>query len=150
MRPPLQRTKRCSIARSKQISPRRSKRPPGFTASTEHMAEQTEAAVLSETSGAVAWITLNRPHAMNAINEEVRMQLPAALRAADADSGVRVIVIKGAGERAFCAGADIKGFTEAPTPARYRANRLQGAWVDAIDETKKPVIASIHGFCLGG
>src|SRR5436305_14307094 len=87
---------------------------------------------------------------MNAINEEVRTQLPAALRAADADSGVRVIVIKGAGERAFCAGADIKGFTEAPTPAKYRANRLQGAWVDAIDETKKPVIASIHGFCLGG
>jgi len=114
------------------------------------VADEAEAAVLSETSASVAWITLNRPHAMNAINDDVRSQLPAALRAADADAEVRVIVIKGAGERAFCAGADIKGFTEAPTPAKYRANRLQGAWVDAIDETKKPLIASIHGFCLGG
>jgi enoyl-CoA hydratase/carnithine racemase len=114
------------------------------------MTEAEQPAVLSERSGAIAWITLNRPQAMNSINDEVRTQLPAALRAADADAEVRVIVIKGAGERAFCAGADIKGFTEAPTPARYRANRLQGAWVDVLDETKKPLIASIHGFCLGG
>lgn len=114
------------------------------------MAEQTAPAVLSERSDAVAWITLNRPQAMNSINDEVRTQLPAALRAADADPAVRVIVIKGAGERAFCAGADIKGFTEAPTPAMYRATRLQGAWIDVLDETKKPVIASIHGYCLGG
>ena len=114
------------------------------------MAEQAEPAVLSERSGAVAWITLNRPYAMNAINDEVRTQLPAALRAADADAAVRVIVIKGAGERAFCAGADIKGFAEPPTPAAYRAARLQGHWIDVLEETKKPVIASIHGYCLGG
>ena len=114
------------------------------------MAAQTEAAVLTTRSGAVAWLTLNRPQAMNSINEEVRTQLPAALRAADADPAVRVIVIKGAGERAFCAGADIKGFTEAPTPAKFRQARLQGHWIDAFDATKKPLIASIHGYCLGG
>src|SRR6185436_8306520 len=114
------------------------------------MAVQAEPAVLSERNGAVAWITLNRPQAMNSINEEVRTQLPAALRAADADPVVRVIVVNGAGERAFCAGADIKGFIEAPTPAKFRQARLQGHWIDAFDATKKPLIASIHGYCLGG
>ena len=114
------------------------------------MSDPTAAAVLTERNGAVAWITLNRPQAMNSINDEVRTQLPAALRAADTDPAVRVIVVKGAGERAFCAGADIKGFTEAPTPAKFRQSRLQGHWIDTFDATKKPVIASIHGYCLGG
>ncbi|MFH1603715.1 MAG: enoyl-CoA hydratase-related protein, partial [Pseudomonadota bacterium] len=73
-------------------------------------------AVLSETRAAVAWITLNRPDAMNAINEDIREQLPAALLAADADPAVRVIVVRGAGPRAFCAGADIKGFVAVESP----------------------------------
>lgn len=114
------------------------------------MTDEAQPAVLSERDGAVAWITLNRPQAMNSINDELRTQLGAALRAADADSEARVIVIRGAGERAFCAGADIKGFAEPPTPAQYRSARLQGHWIDVLEETKKPVIASIHGYCLGG
>lgn len=114
------------------------------------MSDNAQAAVLSERSGAVAYITLNRPQAMNAINDDLRAQLAAALRAADADAGVRVMVIRGAGDRAFCAGADIKGFAEPPSPAQYRAQRLQGHWIDVLEETKKPVIASIHGYCLGG
>src|SRR5258705_2125118 len=146
----MPRTKRCSTARSRPISPHRSQPPPNFTDISTDMSDPTAAAVLTERNGAVAWITLNRPQAMNSINDEVRTQLPAALRAADADSAVRVIVVKGAGERAFCAGADIKGFTEAPTPAKFRQSRLQGHWIDTFDATKKPVIASIHGYCLGG
>jgi enoyl-CoA hydratase/carnithine racemase len=114
------------------------------------MADATEPAVLVEHNAAVAWITLNRPQAMNAINEDLRAQLPAALRAADADPAVRVIVIRGAGERAFCAGADIKEFADAPSPAQFRIARRLGHWVDAFDAAKKPVIASIHGYCLGG
>lgn len=114
------------------------------------MPDPTEPVVLTKRENAVAWLTLNRPQAMNSINDEVRAQLPAALRAADADPAVRVIVIQGAGERAFCAGADIKGFTEAPTPAKFRQARLQGHWIDAFEATKKPLIASIHGYCLGG
>ncbi len=112
--------------------------------------EASTQAVLAAHEGAIAWITLNRPQAMNAINDEIRTGLTAALRAADADTAVRVIVIRGEGERAFCAGADIKGFTEAPTPAKFRQARLQGHWIDAFDATKKPLIASIHGYCLGG
>lgn len=114
------------------------------------MADHSEPAVILETRDAVAWVTLNRPQAMNAINDDLRAQLPAALRTADADPAVRVIVISGAGERAFCAGADIKGFTEAPSPAQYRQQRLQGHWTEAFDNAKKPVIAAIHGYCLGG
>lgn len=114
------------------------------------MPDHTEPAVLVAHQGAVAWIMLNRPQAMNSINDDVRRQLPVAIRAADADPSVRVLVIHGAGERAFCAGADIKGFTEAPTPAKFRQSRLQGHWIEAFDAAKKPVIAAIHGYCLGG
>lgn len=114
------------------------------------MTDEAQAAVLSARSGAVAYITLNRPQAMNAINDDLRAQLSTALREADSDPEVRVIVIRGAGDRAFCAGADIKGFAEPPSPAQYRAARLQAHWIDVLEEMKKPVIASIHGFCLGG
>ena len=114
------------------------------------MTDKPASAVLTERNGPVAWIMLNRPQAMNAINDEMRAQLPGALRAADADPDVRVIVIHGAGERAFCAGADVKGFATAPSPAAFRQARLRGHWVDAFDGAKKPLIAAIHGYCLGG
>ena len=51
----------------------------------------------------LAWVTLNRPDALNAINNEVRDSLPQCIRGADADEAVRVIVVRGAGQRAFCA-----------------------------------------------
>jgi enoyl-CoA hydratase/carnithine racemase len=106
--------------------------------------------VLLEIADAVAWITLNRPEAMNALNTATRDALPKAIRAADADPAVRVIVLRGAGERAFCAGADIKEFVEVPSPAEYRQSRVHDSWIRAFDEARKPVVASIHGICLGG
>jgi enoyl-CoA hydratase/carnithine racemase len=108
------------------------------------------AAVLMEKAGAVAWITLNRPDAMNAINNEVREDLPRLVREADADPEVRVIVVRGAGPRAFCAGADIKEFAPVASPAVYRQARVNDNWIRPFDEARKPIIASIHGFCLGG
>ena len=107
-------------------------------------------AVLSERKNAVAWITLNRPEAINAINDEVRDTLPRVIREADVDSEVRVIVLRGAGERGFCVGADVKGFADPKSPAEYRAQRAQGYWIDAFEQARKPLIASIHGYCLGG
>jgi len=107
-------------------------------------------AVLTERKGAVAWIVLNRPAAINAINDDIRRELPAALRAADADPEVRVIVISGAGERGFCAGADVKGFGAVESLAEFRQARAHGHWIDAFEQMKKPVIAAIHGYCLGG
>ena len=107
-------------------------------------------AVLLETRAAVAWITLNRPDAMNAIDEQMREQLPVALRTADADPDVRVLVLQGAGPRAFCAGADIKGFAPVSSPPALRQSRVHGHWRRAFDAVRKPIIASIHGYCLGG
>jgi enoyl-CoA hydratase/carnithine racemase len=106
--------------------------------------------VLLEIVDRVAWITLNRPEAMNALSVAVREALPRAIRTAEADPAVRVLVLRGAGERAFCAGADIKEFVEVPAPTEYRQSRVHDSWIAAFDETRKPIIASIHGVCLGG
>lgn len=107
-------------------------------------------AVLTGRQGAVAWITLNRPDSLNAINEDVRDQLPRAIRAADEDAEVRAIVVAGAGPRAFCVGADIKAFAEPASPADYRQSRTRAHWITAFDCARKPVIAAIQGHCLGG
>ena len=108
------------------------------------------ATVLLEIRDRIGWITLNRPEAMNALSTRVREELPAALRAAAADPEVRVLVLRGAGERAFCAGADIKEFVEVPSPTDYRQSRVHESWIAAFDAVRKPLLASIHGHCLGG
>jgi enoyl-CoA hydratase/carnithine racemase len=107
-------------------------------------------AVLTTIDDGVAWITLNRPDSLNAIDDAVRHALPRAVDAADADPAVSVIVIRGAGPRAFCVGADIKEFATVNSPAVYRQERIHHHWVSAFDRAIKPVIASIHGHCLGG
>jgi enoyl-CoA hydratase/carnithine racemase len=106
--------------------------------------------VLLEVADRIAWITLNRPDAMNALNTAVREALPRAIRTAEADPEVRVLVLRGAGERAFCAGADIKEFVAVDSPPQLRQSRVHESWIRAFDEARKPVIASIHGVCLGG
>ena len=106
--------------------------------------------VLTETRDQVAWITLNRPEAMNALSVQLRAELAAAMRAAEADAEVRVVVLRGVGDRAFCAGADIKEFVEVPSPPAYRQARVPESWITPFDLTRKPIIASIHGYCLGG
>ena len=117
---------------------------------TSALPDTSTAAVTLEVRVGVAWITLNRPNALNTINDDVRRQLPAAIRAADADPEVRVIVLRGAGERAFCAGADINGFGKVESPTQYRQSRVHDHWGAAFEQARKPIIASIHGHCLGG
>lgn len=107
-------------------------------------------AVTLEVRNMVAWITLNRPDALNTINDEVRRQLPGAILAADADADVRVMVLRGAGERAFCAGADITGFGKVEAVVPYRQARVHDHWIGAFERARKPIIASIQGHCLGG
>ena len=97
----------------------------------------------------VASITLNRPESINAINDAMRSEVPAALRALDADPGVRVILLRGAGPRGFCAGADLK--EERPAgPTSTAARRPATMWIESFDQVRKPVIAAIHGYCMGG
>ena len=105
--------------------------------------------IIFEKKDSLAWITLNRPEVRNAQNDALRAEVIAALEDCRDDDGVRVIVITGAGEKAFSAGADISEF-----PKRFPADVLQGKGtkrtVDLIREIPKPVIAMVNGMALGG
>jgi enoyl-CoA hydratase len=98
----------------------------------------------------VGWLTLNRPAAINAVNDPIRVGVPRALDALDHNPDVRVIVIRGAGERGFCVGADIKEFRDPESPSETRARVAEPGWIESLDRVRKPTIASIHGYCLGG
>ncbi len=94
----------------------------------------------------LAWITLNRPHRLNAINSEMREELPQALAELAKDARVRAIVIRGAGGKAFSAGADISEFAGGKP---YIFAEL-GEFFAAPQQSSKPVIAAIDGYALGG
>jgi enoyl-CoA hydratase len=106
--------------------------------------------VLMEKRGKIALISFNRPQLMNALNKRVNSRLIEILDAADRDTEVGVVVITGAGDKAFVAGGDIKEMQELdPLGARRYALVAKDA-VDKIYHFSKPVIAAINGFCLGG
>lgn len=106
--------------------------------------------ILVDQDGPVALVTLNRPQKHNAINTPMLRELTAALRAIDANPDLRVCVMRGAGERAFCAGADLNELV-GNGPFEQRAqNRL---WIDlfhTIESIGKPVIAAVHGYAAAG
>ncbi|MBW3569770.1 MAG: enoyl-CoA hydratase/isomerase family protein [Gemmatimonadetes bacterium] len=102
-----------------------------------------------EQDGAVAVLTIDRPEKRNALSGQVRAELVAALDALRDDGTVRVLVITGAGDRAFVAGADIGEFAER-TPLEQRAAMTGRRVFDEVAAYPKPVIAMINGFCLGG
>jgi enoyl-CoA hydratase/carnithine racemase len=103
-------------------------------------------------TGHIATVTFNNPGKLNAMSADMRGALPGLLRALNADADVRVIVVTGAGDRAFASGADISEFGEQRTTAAARANydRDAAAANDAWASLGKPVIAMIRGYCLGG
>lgn len=105
--------------------------------------------ILSEKEGRVAILTVNRPDKLNALNEQVRVDLLAALDAIAADDSVGVVVITGAGEKSFIAGADIGEFA-GRTPFDQREAMRSPRIFDVMASFPKPVIAMINGFCLGG
>jgi enoyl-CoA hydratase len=100
--------------------------------------------------GAVLTLTINRPKVMNALNAETLSALDAAIASAAADDDVRAIVLTGAGDRAFVAGADINELAvQTPVGGREHARRGQTIF-DRIEQLGKPVIAAVNGFALGG
>lgn len=113
-------------------------------------AASAEPAVRVERADGIGWIVLNRPGQINAINDAIRTGVPAALSELDADQSVRVIVIRGEGTRGFCAGADIKEKRVAETSLQVRRRMERVRWIEALDKIEKPIIAAIHGFCMGG
>jgi enoyl-CoA hydratase len=110
----------------------------------------TTETVRFDLDGMVGVVTLNRPESMNAINLEMRRVLANTIKAAESDDAVRAIVIRGAGDRAFCAGADIKEFRAADSLNAAREAREPPGWNDLIAACRKPTIAAIQGVCLGG
>lgn len=105
--------------------------------------------VLVERQDRVAILTINRPDKMNALSEAVRGDLLEALAAIESDAAVGVVVLTGAGEKAFIAGADIGEFA-GRTPFDQRWAMRSPRIFDVMATFPKPVIAMINGYCLGG
>ena len=105
---------------------------------------------LQSTDG-VAAITIDNPARMNALTAAMWGALPSLIARAEADPAVRVILLRGAGTRAFSAGADISEFDTARAgQAVHTYDKLNHAAFDCLTTCRKPTIAMIHGFCLGG
>lgn len=103
-----------------------------------------------EKENKVLWITLNRPHRMNAFDLEMLNELSTVIEEAEVDEDIRCVIVKGAGDRAFSSGADFTMFADL-TPAKTldtleKGQRLMGK----IESSSKPYIAAIRGYCLGG
>lgn len=105
--------------------------------------------VLIEKRDHIAVLTINRPDKLNALNSKVHLEGVEIFDALKGDPGVRVVVIKGAGEKSFVAGADISEFAGA-SPVEQRDVMNSRSLFTVIDTFPKPVIAMINGFCLGG
>jgi len=102
--------------------------------------------------GPIAWVTVNRPHAHNALNLDVWRGLAAAIGELGDDPATRVVILRGAGERAFISGADIREFDRVrgdADAARVYDDLSEATW-RALEEAPKPVIAMINGLCYGG
>ncbi|WP_108507685.1 enoyl-CoA hydratase [Polynucleobacter acidiphobus] len=104
--------------------------------------------ILTQTEGKVALITLNRPQVLNALNDELMDELGDALLRFDANDAIACIVITGS-EKAFAAGADISKMAQYDFQDTYRNNFITRNW-ETICKVRKPVIAAVSGFALGG
>ena len=107
--------------------------------------------ITTEQQADILIITINRPDQLNALNGQTIEELHKALALADVDKGVRCIILTGAGEKAFVAGADIKEFAQfSVQEGGMLAARGQKLLFDFVEQMSKPVIAAVNGFALGG
>ncbi len=110
----------------------------------------TEALVLSQREDGIAILTINRPSALNALNQGVLEALGSAITALEGDDDLRCVVLTGAGEKSFVAGADIGEMSAmGPTEAKVFSSLGHGV-LDRLAGLNVPVIAAVNGFCLGG
>ena len=106
--------------------------------------------LLVEQRGAVTLVTLNRPQALNALNSGVLDDLIAAFAAFEADAGQRCAILTGSGDKAFAAGADIKEMADKPAADFYLEDFFSKWTSDFVKKVRKPWIAAVNGFALGG
>ncbi len=107
-------------------------------------------AIRYESADGVATITLNRPDVHNAMNETMRRELQGVFEGLVTDDTVRVVVVTGAGGKAFSAGADIREFTAPQVPTVFREHRRRIDFRQVMDRCPQPIIAAIGGYCFGG
>jgi enoyl-CoA hydratase/carnithine racemase len=108
--------------------------------------------MIAEIDGPIGWLVFNNPSRRNAVSLDMWQAIPEILAAYERDPAVRVIVLKGAGDKAFVSGADISQFEQnrSSPEAIARYEEIGNSAQRAIEHAKKPTIAMIHGFCLGG
>ncbi|MBS0335849.1 MAG: enoyl-CoA hydratase/isomerase family protein [Proteobacteria bacterium] len=106
----------------------------------------------TEREGAIGWIVLDNPERLNAISGDMWREFPRAMAQLDADPEVRVVILRGEGEKAFAVGMDISEFEKSrTTPDQVAAfDRLIDEALHALQGSPKPVISMIRGFCMGG
>jgi enoyl-CoA hydratase len=108
--------------------------------------------LIAERKGPIGWITFSNPERHNAMNMEMWQALPRAIANFESDDDVKVIVLRGAGDRAFISGADISEFEKYRSSAEAVAayEELAGATMRSLQTVAKPTIAMIRGYCIGG
>ncbi len=106
--------------------------------------------ILYSTANAVATVTVNRPDKLNALNKKTILEIGEAIKNAVQDASVRVIVLTGAGDKSFVAGADISAFSSYNRDEAKALSAEGQAVFLSIENCSKPVIAAVNGFCLGG
>jgi enoyl-CoA hydratase len=106
--------------------------------------------VLVEIIDGIGWLTVNRPDSLNVLNSEVVAALESALRDLEQDAAVKVVVLTGAGEKAFVAGGDIKEMADMGSLQAKAYARKGQQMVAYIEKMHKPVIAAVNGYALGG
>jgi len=106
--------------------------------------------ILYETDGAIATVTLNRPKVLNALNHQTVLELQRAVDTFAKDDALRVMILTGAGEKAFVAGADIAEMSALDSMTAERFARVGQQLSTAMESTPKAIIAAVNGFALGG
>src|SRR6266481_3923500 len=106
--------------------------------------------VLYEKKDSIAYVTLNRPKVLNALNKKTWADLRTAFEAARDDAAVRGVILTGAGDKAFIAGADIGELAHLSAYEAEQSSRFGQEVLDLIETLGKPVIAAVNGFALGG
>jgi enoyl-CoA hydratase len=106
--------------------------------------------VLYEKKGAIAYVTVNRPKVLNALNRQTWADLRTAFEEAQDDADVRGVILTGAGDKAFIAGADISELAHVTAVEAERSSTFGQAVLNLVENLGKPVIAAINGFALGG
>jgi enoyl-CoA hydratase len=123
---------------------------PAVAPNVSSTATLTLANVLYEKKGAIAYVTVNRPKVLNALNTPTWKDLRTAFEDARDDTAVRGVILTGAGDKAFIAGADISELAHVAAFEAEQSSRFGQEVLDLIENLGKPVVAAINGFALGG